>query len=415
MVISLIDRWEESLTLLRHIFHLNSQGRTGDVKVYYIPGNHDVGYAIDLLHKPQVLSRYESEFGTRNHQFTIGTVDFIAIDAQTIDGSSGNRTTLRTWDFVHNVSRGPHSKVLLTHIPLYRPDWTHCGPYRYSPVINQRIRRASKDNEIAYQNYISEESSHRLLSLIKPALVLSGRDHDQCTITHMTINGPIKERTVGTVSWQQGNLYPSFMLMSISNSAYSNASTQDTLVSTELCFLPQQTFIYMWYAILFVMTFLALLFWPASGIDISYPLNAFLRGRSGFGIGSKEKSEDDNCEYQMVWDAEGSMHLVRIPLMPSSMGSKEISSLERGQALMRPNRRQTNQDQQDMSLEVDLGVDVDSGSSTRLMPSRQRQRQSRTIAKMVIQRFIRTVKMSLFVTVVNVTLYMMLLFKDCID
>lgn len=28
-------------------------------------------------------------------------------------------------------------RVLLTHIPLYRPDWTTCGPYRYSPVINQ--------------------------------------------------------------------------------------------------------------------------------------------------------------------------------------------------------------------------------------------------------------------------------------
>ena len=28
-------------------------------------------------------------------------------------------------------------KVLLTHIPLYRPDNTPCGPHRSSPVINQ--------------------------------------------------------------------------------------------------------------------------------------------------------------------------------------------------------------------------------------------------------------------------------------
>lgn len=30
-----------------------------------------------------------------------------------------------------------HPRVLLTHIPLYRPDGTYCGPQRSSPVINQ--------------------------------------------------------------------------------------------------------------------------------------------------------------------------------------------------------------------------------------------------------------------------------------
>jgi len=28
-------------------------------------------------------------------------------------------------------------RVLLTHIPLYRQDWTSCGRLRGSPVINQ--------------------------------------------------------------------------------------------------------------------------------------------------------------------------------------------------------------------------------------------------------------------------------------
>lgn len=30
-----------------------------------------------------------------------------------------------------------HPRVLLTHIPLYRPDGTPCGSHRSSPVINQ--------------------------------------------------------------------------------------------------------------------------------------------------------------------------------------------------------------------------------------------------------------------------------------
>jgi len=34
----------------------------------------------------QVLSRYEKEFGSRNYQFSSGKVDFVVIDAQTLDG-----------------------------------------------------------------------------------------------------------------------------------------------------------------------------------------------------------------------------------------------------------------------------------------------------------------------------------------
>lgn len=34
----------------------------------------------------QVIKRYEKAFGERNYQFTAGKVDFITIDAQTLDG-----------------------------------------------------------------------------------------------------------------------------------------------------------------------------------------------------------------------------------------------------------------------------------------------------------------------------------------
>jgi hypothetical protein len=33
-----------------------------------------------------VLSRYEKEFGSRNYQFSAGKVDFVVVDAQTLDG-----------------------------------------------------------------------------------------------------------------------------------------------------------------------------------------------------------------------------------------------------------------------------------------------------------------------------------------
>lgn len=43
-----------------------------------------------LLWLYQAIRRYEKEFGSRNYRFTVGKVEFIAIDAQTIDGMHGN-------------------------------------------------------------------------------------------------------------------------------------------------------------------------------------------------------------------------------------------------------------------------------------------------------------------------------------
>ncbi|KAF3773910.1 hypothetical protein EJ110_NYTH54198, partial [Nymphaea thermarum] len=44
-----------------------------------------------------------------------------------------------------------------------------------------------------YQNYLSERASIYLLELLKPNLVLSGHDHDQCTVTHTAKHGPVRE------------------------------------------------------------------------------------------------------------------------------------------------------------------------------------------------------------------------------
>ncbi|MCI15682.1 calcineurin-like metallo-phosphoesterase superfamily protein, partial [Trifolium medium] len=38
------EEWQESLNRFKHIFGLNAQGKYTDKEVYYIPGNHDIGY-----------------------------------------------------------------------------------------------------------------------------------------------------------------------------------------------------------------------------------------------------------------------------------------------------------------------------------------------------------------------------------
>lgn len=39
-----------------------------------------------IFYVTQIIKRYESGFGARNFRVTLGKVDFIAIDAQTLDG-----------------------------------------------------------------------------------------------------------------------------------------------------------------------------------------------------------------------------------------------------------------------------------------------------------------------------------------
>ncbi|KAK6153529.1 hypothetical protein DH2020_013168 [Rehmannia glutinosa] len=335
------DRWQESLGHFRHIFNLNMLQKSSDIKVYYLSGNHDTGYSAFISRKPEIVKRYEREFGARNFKVKLGKVDFIAVDAQTLDGHPRSNFTSDTWDFVKNVSQDISStpRVLLTHIPLYRSDWTPCGPNRFSPVINQRIYHADRDLEIVYQNYITKNSTNALLDLIRPALVLSGHDHDQCTVTHMSKHGSVTEHTVGTVSWQQGNLYPSFMLLSVSNSTISDGSTPEDDISTQLCFLPMQTHIYLWYLSLFAMTLVIVLLWPANEVLIFRKLGDLMgyikHLYNSFSNRVKEKNEDENCEYEEIWDAEGSMHLIKKTKKVSSTSLNESSSVERGNAVMR--------------------------------------------------------------------------------
>ncbi|KAK7840994.1 cell division control protein 1 [Quercus suber] len=384
------EEWQESLSRFKHIFGLNAQGRYKNIPVYYLPGNHDIGYASLHYQRPEVIKRYENEFGMRNYQFTVGKVDFIAIDAQTLDdkrrsGRPQEDLASLTWNFVKNVSMDVqlNPRVLMTHIPLYRQDWTSCGPHRGSPVINQRVSRAVDSQEVTYQNYVFEESSNRLLELIKP-------------------------QTVGTISWQMGNLYPSFMLLSASNFTLPNASHPEEAISTHLCFLPMQTHIYIWYLTLFVLTLLALLLWPTSGLSVWNHCSNLIVSCNIFGGGTKEKNEDENCEYEMIWDAEGSMHLVKKALNDPIANLSERGLVERGNAVMRPTAKKHISQDIEASMNVDSGADVDS-----MLKMTSRTSKSKT--KIAIQRLVRTSRMLTIIAAVNLPLYMMLLFKDWID
>ncbi|KAH0913901.1 hypothetical protein HID58_028347 [Brassica napus] len=406
------EEWYESLSRFKHVFGMNSQGQAGDVPTFYISGNHDIGYSRVASHKLDVISRYEKAFGSRNRRFMIGSTEFVSIDAQAIDGNPQKELALEVWKFVQNVSSDTksHPRVLLTHIPLYRPDQTPCGPHRASSVIDQvsELYHCRIIKEVIGVNQ-TVPISVRLSLIPTPfmqTLVLSGHDHDQCTLTHKSEAGSVTEHTLGTISWQQGNLYPSFMLLSVPNAIHQNSSDQDNMLHTQLCFLPRQLFIYIWYLSLFVVTLLALLLWPNHGV--SFLNNAAdtisnVVKLSFLSDVTKEKNEDENCEYEMVWDAEGSMHLVKKVLQAPVKRQSDKSHVERGNAVMRSAARKNDIEN---VMDSNVGVRV----SDPLMRSASKSR-----TKLVIQRVIRTIMMSIVIAAFNVPIYMMLLFKDWVE
>lgn len=58
----------------------------------------------------------------------------------------------------------PFPVVLFTHIPLYRPDGTYCGPLREKGTIRVGVG-------MGYQNTLGKHASQRLLETIQPSLI----------------------------------------------------------------------------------------------------------------------------------------------------------------------------------------------------------------------------------------------------
>jgi hypothetical protein len=77
------------------------------------------------------------------------------------------------------------------------------------------------------------------LHKLRPVLIVSGDDHDQCLFVHNQFS---VEYTLGTFSWLQGNWIPSFGI--IDNDGY------------RVCFLPCQYTIFFMYAGIFLFCLL---------------------------------------------------------------------------------------------------------------------------------------------------------------
>lgn len=130
------------------------------------------------------------------------------------------------------------TRVLLTHIPLWRPPGTTCGPKNPFYSITEGAG-------YSYSNMLPSATSKKLLDSLKPSVVFSGDNHEWCTVVHP---GNITEYTLPPFS-MTGGATPGYVLVSIEEGG-------QVLVS--YCDLPQYYHVLAVYALGALISFVIL-------------------------------------------------------------------------------------------------------------------------------------------------------------
>ncbi|KAH9813423.1 Metallo-dependent phosphatase-like protein [Melampsora americana] len=282
------SEYEAYLRTFRHTFPIPDSLTESD-RVIHLAGNHDLGLApwTNSSNSNLARERFTQNFqpGKLSGHTEWGNHSIIWIDAiglieeEKLRRQNGDeKVESPVKGFIEKLN-GPDTllpKVLFTHVPLWRPEGTSCGPLRES---RREIHQGSGKN---YQNEITEELSKSVLEKIQPTIVFSGDDHDYCDVIHTIPStsyanpspSSIHEISVKSFSMGMGIQRPGYQLLSLSNpSRFDKLPEKDTTFDTS-CILPNQikTYTHL-YVPLFLVTLIMIF-----GIPI---WNLFKCNRSG--------------------------------------------------------------------------------------------------------------------------------------
>ncbi|WVR09143.1 hypothetical protein IAU60_006205 [Kwoniella sp. DSM 27419] len=235
--------YEDYHGLFRSIFRLPE-----GTPMHFVPGNHDIPLGPNRLFSPQSRDRYAAHFSPPNTILPIANHSLIMLDAVGLVEEDYRRYAAEMqfgeWDgleggvieFVKDLGDTPPTqpRILISHIPLARPEASTCGPLREKG-------RILKGAGPGYQNLLGSETSRFLLEALKPSVVFSGDDHDYCEYRHPT--GGVKEVTIKSFSSSTGIRRPGFQLLSLvppDPNSYSTALTH----ADRPCLLPDQLGVY---------------------------------------------------------------------------------------------------------------------------------------------------------------------------
>ena len=169
--------------------------------VYSLPGNHDIGLGDGI--RLDRLNRFKAHFTDENatsQRLEICGFDMVLLDSPSLLNTVSPDIYGPPSQFLDDVTELPlaQGRILFTHIPLYRPPDTNCGPFRESP----RPIRVGAGHQ--YQNTLTPEITTRILDTLWPVqAVFSGDDHDYCLVHHELERTMelVPEYTVKSFSW----------------------------------------------------------------------------------------------------------------------------------------------------------------------------------------------------------------------
>lgn len=261
------DKWEAELKRYRTVFPAD------EIAIDSLPGNHDIGMADGV--RPEILARFAAHFGSPSRVVRAGAWDIVLLD--TVSLSSTDKAVaaearkfleslVRSTSFLSTSRSAKRPRMLVTHVPLYRPPDGPCGPLREStqPILIQQGHQ--------YQNVLVPSLSDEIWDKVKPDVVFAGDDHDYCDYRHedrsrgvpppaSTSSSPghdksktgasqagskgVREINVKSFSWAMGIQHPGFQVVDLS---------PDGHYDTQLCRLPGQLPIFASYAIALLLT-----------------------------------------------------------------------------------------------------------------------------------------------------------------
>ncbi|WVQ75389.1 hypothetical protein IAR50_005009 [Cryptococcus sp. DSM 104548] len=238
--------YQSYVSLFRSIFQLPTS-----TPMHFVPGNHDIPLGPNRLFSPRARARYAKYFEPPNQVISIANHSLVMLDSVGLVEEDYRHYAAEMqfgeWDsieggvieFVKDLRehRPPGPTILVSHIPLARPERATCGP-------NRERGRISKGAGPGYQNLLGSKTSKFLLDAIDPVVVFSGDDHDYCEHTH---TGGVKEVTIKSFSSSAGIRRPGLQLLSLVPPESPHPPGNNLLPPTYAdrpCFLPDQLGVY---------------------------------------------------------------------------------------------------------------------------------------------------------------------------
>ncbi|GAA6021325.1 hypothetical protein JCM11491_005804 [Sporobolomyces phaffii] len=279
----------------RHAASASASVLAPPVPVVYVPGNHDLRLDpfvstssknnngstqvdIDGAARARFRERFGPLWGEREwNGWNVVTIDAVQlVNAHGGGGGGGGREDKKKKsdmvEWIDELGRrrrrreeeDERPRILFSHVPLWRPAGTHCGPLREA---QERFAGGIRDGYgPGYQNLVAQDDSEWVLDRVGPAKVFSGDDHDYCFVTHRLPPGDhgdegrtVTETTVKSFSMSMGISRPGFTLLTLypprsslggSNSTPTTTTTTTTAAAAapfteRSCVLPSQLGIYL--------------------------------------------------------------------------------------------------------------------------------------------------------------------------